>query len=131
MEKNPEITITDIPCPECGKTGATGENGEGLCLECGSKKLEKIINTKLGEKTLAGILEQIKELLTVHAEMLNVAYIKHGEEKFSVSFKTVIEVKGGSNRAETTISYRPEPDMKDSTDGYYDENQMGLFEDNK
>jgi hypothetical protein len=42
---------------------------------------------KLGIKTLSGITEQITELLSAHSEMLNVAYIKHGDEKFSMKKK--------------------------------------------
>lgn len=84
---------------------------------------------KLGIKTLSGITEQITELLSAHSEMLNVAYIKHGDEKFSISFKrTITSGDSGGNKVETAIAYRPEPDMKDSTDGIYNENQMGLFD---
>lgn len=118
----------DIPCPQCGEPGAT-QGGKGLCLKCVEEKTRRAQGVKLGEKTLNGMLNEIRELISVHAETLNVAYIKHGEEKFSVAFKTVIERKGSSNKTETTISYKPEPDTKDSTDGIYDEDQMDLFPD--
>jgi hypothetical protein len=117
----------DISCPKCGEPGAT-QGGKGLCLKCTEEKIRRSKSVKLGEKTLNGILDQVRDLLSVHTELLNVAYIKHDEEKFSVSFKTVIERKGSANKTETTISYKPEPDTKDSTDGIYDEDQMELFD---
>lgn len=86
---------------------------------------------KLGIKTLSGITEQITELLSAHSEMLNVAYIKHGDEKFSISFKcTITSGDSGGNKVETAIAYRPEPDCKDSTDGIYDEYQISMFSGN-
>ena len=125
----PEITITDKPCPKCGREGATGKDGDGSCLKCVAERLERSMSVKLGPKTIEGIFNQIKELLETHFVNLNQAYIKHGEEKFSISFKVIVEPRGKtSNHTDTQISYRPEPDMKDSTDGVYDEAQMGLFD---
>ena len=117
----------DKACPECGQPGAT-QGGKGLCLKCATKRLEYSMSVKLGEKTLTGIMVQIQDLLSVHQDPLNVAYVKHGPEKFAITFKAVVIPNGPtSNKAEVTIQYRPEPDMKDSTDGIYEEQQMDLF----
>lgn len=42
MSETPTITIhTDVPCPECGKPGASGEDGKGRCLECVGRLVRK------------------------------------------------------------------------------------------
>jgi hypothetical protein len=123
----PTIEIDlDLPCPECGKPGAT-QGGKGRCLECAAKFASRRRSmSKLGDKTISSIVNQVRELLDCHDVELNEAYQKHGEDKFAISIKAIIEPSGSANKIETTISFRPEPDKKDSTDGIVDEDQMDL-----
>ena len=81
---------------------------------------------KLGIKTIVSIQEQIGELLNAYAHELEVAYLKHGEDKFDVTLKASIEPKGTSNMIKTTISFKPEPNRTDSTDGLVDEDQYDI-----
>lgn len=83
---------------------------------------------KLGAKTRGEIARQIKKLMDIHGGELNAAYIKHQDEKFSISLKANIERAGDDNKVVTGISFRPEPDMKDEETGVVCEDQMELFD---
>lgn len=56
----PTIEITDLPCPECGKQGAT-RGGKGMCFICAAKSLGRL-DMKFGkEDKPMEIKEEIKK----------------------------------------------------------------------
>lgn len=127
MKATPTIEINlDIPCPECGKMGAT-QGGKGRCLECAKKAIERRWAMQIGNVTKKEVLRTIEGLLDDYTEDLNEAYLKKGEDPLAISIAVKLSAGDGATDIETTMSFTKEK-IKDKANGRANESQQGLFD---
>ncbi len=88
----------DQKCPKCGKGGSV--NG-GLCLSCGSKKIQKLID----ELTIVAILGSIEKQLKINARQANEVWAQRVVDKIKVLNVTVIIGRDKNDQIECKLDF--------------------------
>ena len=95
-----EIHITNNPCTQCGKEGATQN---GLCLTCITKNLE-MLHELIGKSVESG-KSQVSNLLDNHITDIEMAYMKSCED-LSISFSMKFSKSEKSNTIDVKTKIR-------------------------
>ena len=88
---------------------------------------------KIGEKIIGDIQERVEHLTRAWQSDINDAYMKFGDDDpdFKLSYKATLKPSVGQIKVVVEISFPPGPNIKDTSTGYVDEDQLDLFVESK